>query len=132
MDRFDLHLDYYGLLSLHKALLEARFHEDPENGMVAGSPLVADIHVQVRDLLIKSDKGSQWLEWFQLGNRPDRKDRAIMLIRKCKRWNKSPLDEKEKIAAVYLSPFLYSKTELDEVIAELDGSEIAPEGKENG
>lgn len=123
MDRFDLHLNYYGLLSLHKALLEARFHEDPENELVAGSPLVADIHAQVRNLLIKSDKGSQWLEWFQLRNRPDRRDRAIMLIRKCKRWDRLSPDGKKKIVAGYLSPFLYSEAELDEVIAALDGSE---------
>lgn len=123
MDRFDLHLDYYSLLSLHKALLEARFHENPENELVAGSPLVSDIHAQVRDLLIKSDKGSQWLEWFQLRNRPDRRNRAIMLIRKCKRWDRLSLDGKKKIVAGYLSPFLYSETELDEVITALDGSE---------
>lgn len=39
MDEFHLRLDYYGVLNLHKALLEAKFHADPENELVSGSPL---------------------------------------------------------------------------------------------
>lgn len=29
---FILNLDYYGVLNLHKALLEAKFHINPDNG----------------------------------------------------------------------------------------------------
>ena len=97
MQEFTLKLDYYGLLNLHKALLEAKFHTMPDNELVAGSPFVADLYIQVRDLLIKSDKGSRWKDWFQLNNRPDRKEQAIILMRRDRIWNKAAHDEKVKI-----------------------------------
>lgn len=128
MDNYDLHLDYYSLLNLHKALLEAKFHENPDNELVSGSPLVADIYAQVRELLIKSDKGDQWEDWFRLKNRPDYRNRALMLMRRCKHWDKSSSQEKEKIAASYLAPFLYSETELNEIIAERDKPEMSRKG----
>lgn len=68
MKAYNIKLDYWGLLNLHKALLEAKFHTTPDNEYVAGSPLIANIYIQVRDLLIESDKGSQWKDWFQLSN----------------------------------------------------------------
>lgn len=66
MKEYNLKLDYYSLLNLHKALLEAKFYTMPENKLVAGSPLVANIYIQVRELLMKSENGSQWKEWFRL------------------------------------------------------------------
>ncbi len=59
MCKFNLQLDYYEILNLHKALLEAKFHLNPDNELVSGSPLVADIYVQVRELLINSNKSAQ-------------------------------------------------------------------------
>lgn len=122
MKEYNLKLDYYGLVNLHKALLEAKFHTMPENELVSGSPLVAGLYIQVRDLLMESDKGREWKEWFQLGNRPDRRSQAIILMRKCKRWNQAPCDEKSKIARAFLAPFLFDDEELKKVIAEADGS----------
>ena len=122
MKEYNIKLDYFGLLNLHKALLEAKFHTTPDNESVAGSPLIADIYIQVRDMLIESDKGSQWKEWFQLSNRPDRKHQAVILMKKCgERWNKATADEKKKIAADYLAPFLFDEKEMKEVIMEVDG-----------
>ncbi|MBM6888365.1 hypothetical protein [Pseudoflavonifractor phocaeensis] len=122
MKAYNIKLDYWGLLNLHKALLEAKFHTTPDNEYVAGSPLIANIYIQVRDLLIESDKGSQWKDWFQLSNRPDRKHQAVTLIRKCdEHWNKATADEKSEIAANYLAPFLFNDEELKNVIREVDG-----------
>lgn len=120
MKEFNLKLDYYGLLNLHKALLEAKFHTTPENELVPGSPLVANLYIQVRDLLMDSDKGSEWKDWFQLSNRPDRRNQAIVLMRKDKRWNKATFDEKRKIAQDFLAPFLFDEEELKNVITEVD------------
>ena len=122
MKEYTLKLDYYGLLNLHKALLEAKFHTMPDNELVAGSPLVADLYIQVRDLLIESDKGGEWKDWFQLSNRPDRKEQAIILMRRDRIWNKAAYDEKSKIASAFLAPFLFSEEELENVIAEVDSS----------
>lgn len=122
MKEYNLKLDYYSLLNLHKALLEAKFHTMPENELVSGSPLVANTYIKVRDLLIESDKGNQWKEWFQLSNRPDRRNQAVILIKKCERWNKATADEKREIASDYLAPFLFDDDELEVVIAEVDNS----------
>lgn len=122
MEEYNLKLDYYGLLNLHKALLEAKFHTTPDNEEVSGSPIVANLYIKVRDLLMESDKDSQWKEWFQLSNRLDRRKQAIILMKKCKRWNKATSDEKNKIASNFLAPFLFNEEELKSVIAEVENS----------
>ena len=122
MQEYTLKLDYYGLINLHKALLEAKFHTMPDNELVAGSPLIADLYIQVRDLLMESDTGSGWKDWFQLSNRPDRKEQAIILMRRDRIWNKATYDEKSEIARAFLAPFIFSEEELENVIAEVDCS----------
>ena len=119
VEEYDIKLDYWRLLNLHKALLEAKFHTNPDNELVAGSPLVADVYIQIRELLLQSDKSEEWKEWFQLKNRSDWKRRAILLMKKDHRWKKAS-SEKRKIAGDYLAPFIYSEIELDEVVAEAD------------
>lgn len=120
MSVFNLTLDYYELLNLHKTLLEAKFHTNPENELVAGSPLVAKVYIQVRDLLIESEKGSQWKNWFQLSNRPERKKQAVLMMRKDKRWRRATIDEKSRIASNYLAPFIFDDETLKNIIAEVD------------
>lgn len=122
MQEYSLKLDYYGLLNLHKALLEAKFHTMPENKLVSGSPFIADIYIQVRDLLIESDKGSQWKDWFQLRNRPDRRKQVVFLLKNCDCWGNATPDEKRKIASRYLAPFIFSGKELENVISEVNCS----------
>ena len=127
MQEYTLKLDYYSLLNLHKALLEAKFHTMPDKESVAGSPLVAELYIQVCDLLIESDKGSEWKDWFQLSNRPDRKEQAIILMRRNRIWNKATHDEKNKIANAFLAPFIFSEEELESVIEEVDSSDTVSE-----
>lgn len=122
MKEYNLELDYYDLLNLHKALLEAKFHTMPDNESVPGSPIVANIYIQVRNLLIESDKGKEWKDWFLLRNSSKRRNQAIFLMKKCKRWKQADADEKSKIAGNYLAPFLYDEEELKEVIAEVDSA----------
>ena len=122
MNEYNLKLDYYGLLNLHKALLEAKFHTIPDNEEISGSPVIAGLYIQVRDLLIESDKGNQWKSWFQLSNRTDRRNQAIILMKKCKCWNQATPDEKSKIACSFLAPFLFNEEELKNVIAEVDNN----------
>ena len=73
MEEYSLKLDYYSLLNLHKALLEAKFNTMPDNKLISGSPLIASTYIQIRNLLIEGKKGGEWKVWFQLSNRPDRR-----------------------------------------------------------
>lgn len=101
MEKFNLQLDYYGVLNLHKALLEAKFNIAPDNELVSGSPQIAEIYLQVREFLVKSDESEQWKEWFQLKNRLDYRERAIIRMKKSRQWSKASPGEKEKIAGVF-------------------------------
>jgi hypothetical protein len=65
----------------------------PENEWIAGNPLVADTYVQVRDLLIQGDKGNERKKWSKLRNRPNRKNQAIIMMKKCERWNNASFDK---------------------------------------
>ena len=125
MKEFSINLDYYGLLNLHKALLEAKFHANPDNELVSGSPLVADIYIQVRDLLIQSSKSEQWKSWFQLKNRSDYKNRAIIRVLTNERWKNASDEEKKQIAGDYLAPFIYDEKELIDLVAEIDAEHQA-------
>ena len=122
MKEYSLKLDYCDLLNLHKALLEAKFHIAPDNKLVSGSPIIANIYTQIRDLLIEGDKGSGWIDWFKLSNRPDRRNQAICLMKKHELWSKATTDKKREIARNYLAPFLFDDEELMNVIEEVDGS----------
>ena len=45
--------DYYVLLNLHKALLEAKFHPNPDNPLVSASTIIADLSNELVDILMK-------------------------------------------------------------------------------
>ena len=118
--------NYYALVSLHKSLLEAKFNLSPDNEDISGSPLVAELYTEVTDLLLNSEKRLEWEKWLQLKNRPDYRKRAVLRMKKCNRWANVTLETKREIARIYLSPFKFSETELDEVIKEVDEA-IIPE-----
>lgn len=63
MDEIKLEIkDYYELLNLHKALLEAKFHRYPDNTYVAGSPIISKLCNEIAALLAQHDtkrKGRQ-------------------------------------------------------------------------
>ena len=112
MKEYSLKLDYCNLLNLHKSLLEAKFHTVPDNKLVSRSPIIANIYIQIRDLLIEGDKGNGWIDWFKLSNRPDRRNQAICLMKKYELWSKETTDKKREIARNYLAPFLFDDEEL--------------------
>ena len=57
MDGIEIEIkDYYVMLNLHKALLEAKFHMNPDNVNVASSPIIADFCNELVDVLTRSDE----------------------------------------------------------------------------
>ena len=58
------------LLALHRALMEAKFHPNPEHREIQGSPFVARIAERVVDALIQYEisernktAGDSWISW---------------------------------------------------------------------
>lgn len=61
--------DYHELLALHRSLIEAKFHPNPEDFHVSASPFVANISNRVVNALINIDaqkdpaKKKSWEDW---------------------------------------------------------------------
>ena len=131
--------DYYGLLNLHKALLEARFHQNPDNQNVAGSPVIAKLHNEVIDKLEQFDEQKEkgdvkrdgrigentgtWSEWRMLKNQTFYRDRAVAnavnVTYLKSNWKSMSDEEKTEIARNYLSPFKATEEELESFVEEV-------------
>lgn len=104
--------DYYELLALHKALIEAKFNIDPQNESIAGSPIIADICNKVVDELssMEEDKSSggreKWSEWRKI---------KVGTLRTKKFWEKRCRDLLEQG---------YGKDEIDIIIKDENKSQV--------
>lgn len=117
--------DYYELLNLHKALLEAKFHDNPDNYYVAGSPYVARLSSKVIDLLAIIEierKGTEsWTDWRKLSNQDHYKTRAVNAIIHRGVWEQLSDCEKRETVFNYISPFTCTDVEMASLIREIDG-----------
>ncbi|HZF51370.1 MAG TPA: hypothetical protein VE093_22085 [Polyangiaceae bacterium] len=102
------------LLALLRAIVEAKFHKDPDDFDVPGSAILARIAVRIRDEALAEEvrrEGSvaeaRWREWINLG--PERrewqeaKDYAAVAWKDA--WAKWSADERRVAAKHLLSPF---------------------------
>ena len=133
--------DYVTILNLHKALLEAKFHEYPDNQEVAFSPFIADLCNQLVDALTKMDEGkneknisrlyllrgwdkniNRWDNWRMLKNQTFYRDRAIKnAVTYSRYWKRLSEDEKIETAKNVLSPFIATE-EVKCFIEEVDNT----------
>lgn len=89
--------DYYELLNLNKALLEAKFNEFPNNEYITGSPIIAQICNEVVQLLSEKGEKESWNEWRKWENHTELETRVINSI--CyirKDWLNLNIDEKKE------------------------------------
>lgn len=122
--------DYYDLLALYKTMFEAKFHPDPNNCDIAGSPIVSDLLNRVLDELIeeqsKNDVHSheKWNNWLKICNHmPSEKqpkseitvwEIAIANAKRDSRfWEDYSNEKLREIAECYLCPFKCTPEELD-------------------
>ncbi|MBD5532899.1 MAG: hypothetical protein HDQ98_12020 [Lachnospiraceae bacterium] len=118
--------DYFTILNLHKALLEAKFHENPDNENVASSPIIADLCNKLVDALTRMDEEKnkqnigKWDNWRMLKNQTFYKDRAIKNAVMNGRWKRMSEDEKIKATINMLSPFIATEEEVKCFIKEVD------------
>ncbi len=117
--------DYAELLSLHKALMEAKFHVDPENLYIAGSPLIANICSRVVKALIEIEaqkdpsKRESWEKWLNLQNHNWIWSRTIQYARNNPEWKSFNNNEKEDYVKCLLSPFKFTKNDIQRFIEEV-------------
>ncbi len=122
--------DYNDLLNLHKALMEAKFHSDPENDCIAGSPIIARIMNQIVDILSEnSSDNDSWKMWRNIKLHRMEEERLgrigfwhkmVTAAAKDCIWKKLSYHDKIETAKVYLSPFTYDNQDLEDFIYQAD------------
>lgn len=127
MDEIKLEIkDYYVLLNLHKALLEAKFHLNPDNTLVCLSPIIADLSNELVDILAKMDglkdekNVGKWDSWRKLETQSFYKERAIKNAVFNNKWLEMKEEDKVRCAKNLLSPFIATEDELQNFIKEVD------------
>lgn len=124
---------YYELLNLHKALLEAKFHQNPDNKNVAGSPFISKFCNEIADLLQEYDyaqKGKDtWGEWRQLSNQEHYINIAVEKIIEAGKWKTLDKVSKRDTVLNYISPFQGSERELEDLIGQIDKLAINEEAE---
>jgi hypothetical protein len=119
--------DYYELLALHQALLEAKFHANPDNLDVQGSPFVARIAERTLAALVemelqrgRADRAHEWNEWARVEEGGRYWRAAIQRAAACREWSTWSNDEKRRFAVDLLSPFRASEAELEVFVGEAE------------
>jgi len=124
--------DYYDILNLHKALMEAKFHDNPQNEDIQGSPILARIMNEIVEILseMEPNGSAKWIDWRKLRNHlqstnnqgygkttwSNMVDRAS----KNKLWIKYSRDKKVSVTKDYFSPFVLEETEIENFINIID------------
>lgn len=117
--------DYYDLLNLHKALMEAKFHCNPENKDIAGSPIIANIMNELVNVLAQIDPNSTTIDWQNWRRICDKKGscywaNAIVNAAKNPLWKTYTGEKKAEVAKCYISPFTASDGDIMDFVKEVD------------
>jgi hypothetical protein len=98
-------------LALHKALLEAKFHQGTVNNEVFSNPVVADVHSKIVDTL--ESYNPDWAEWRKISNRPDYLKSVISFLGNSEVWEFS--NDMISLIRTCCSPFSVTEEEADSI-----------------
>ncbi|MCL4266437.1 MAG: hypothetical protein KJ069_24760 [Anaerolineae bacterium] len=119
--------DYYKLLALHRAFMEAKFTPLPNDQDIAGSPFIAEMAHQVVDNLIQlqieqgnAEEAEAWNKWRQID--PSRREWGVALTRaqEAGNWVHWTNQEKLHYTQILLSPFQADNHLLELFITSVD------------
>lgn len=105
---------YPELVALLRAVLEAKFHKDPDDTDVPGSAILARVAIRLRDAAIAEEvrrdgaaAEDRWREWMKLG--PERSEwegaMAYAVVAYKDAWASWSTDERIAAVEELLSPF---------------------------
>ena len=117
--------DYYDLLNLHKALVEVKFLDNPNNRCIAGSPIIARISNRIVELLTVLDKRNGreklWIDWRKITNHDYYKDRIIKLIAEIETgWKAYDDERKRNVVLNYSAPFICSEADINQILRSVE------------
>ena len=117
------------LLALHQTLLEAKFHAEPDNSDVAGSPIVAGIANRVYDALVRleevrgnASKSEQWTKWRQVENKKWIVERVRDYAIKNPHWEKWDNSVRIDYLRCAISPFEIGEDRLHSLLDEINAA----------
>ena len=116
--------DYYNLLHLHRALLEAKFHIPSDDIEVQYSPYIAELSNRIVDILSFKDKQNKksntWSEWRQLEGKSLFREKVVLICARHKKWKNMDIEHKIELAKIVISPFICSMPDIMEIVSESD------------
>lgn len=119
--------DYYELLALHRALIEAKFHPDPQNLDVPGSPLLACVSnraletLQAMEIARGCVEASQkWDDWRKRPKDGQSWRYAMNHAAQVSEWSSWSGDEKNRFVVDLLAPYVVDEASKAEFVAEVD------------
>lgn len=121
--------DYYDLLALHRALLESKFCDEPNDMDVSASPIIAKLHKQLLKVLIEievekkgEDSRVSWAEWLKIDSERREWQQALKRARHESLWQEWDVNTKKNYIYNLLSPFHLDDVQVCDFIVQVDGS----------
>ena len=108
------------LRALHRALLEAKFHAQPEDGDVPGSPLVAELSRRIVETLASTLPEEGWSAWREAEQHRHRFPVVVSHIARTSAWPEWSVDQKQEYVRVLLAPFEAQERTVSELVASGD------------
>lgn len=117
--------DAYDLLALHRALMEARYCDVPNDPDVSGSPRLAEIHKKVIAAIYSANlpgglSPDSWNDWLAIDD--SRREWRVALARAANspRWRNLDEEGKLSLASSLLSPFSINHEVLTKFVKSVD------------
>jgi len=115
------------LIALHRAIMEAKFHDPPSNEEVLTSPILSRISNAILDDIVdierreaRSQQVDSWRRWRDVGARPEIVKLVIECARQSPHWAKMTREDKGDYIRCGLSPILAAPDELALLVDEVE------------
>ncbi|WP_427885157.1 hypothetical protein ACQHIV_23530 [Kribbella sp. GL6] len=120
--------EYAELLAVHRALMAARFVDEPETPTLLGSPYLAKVHSGVVDEMTalcrregRFGEAERWEDWREMSR--GRAEWGVVRRRLGAEWGSlGSREDKRDYLGLCFQPFRVSAELVDEMIADLDGA----------
>jgi len=119
--------NYYELLALHKALLESKFNNAPNDFDVSKSPIVNKLYAEVLETLLQAELEkngeagkNRWISWFQMDKAKREWNVALNTVKRERLWSDWDNQKKEDFAKAVVYPFQLNEENLQMFITEAD------------
>jgi hypothetical protein len=101
---------------LHRSLMASRFGKSQDDPVLMGSPLLAEVHVQVLEMLIAQDPfGSrlEWEQWRMFGKHEVESEVVVASVSREDNFFTMSVDDQRSYLRICVAPFVASDEEIE-------------------